>query len=243
VGEGAVDTPILTRDFLAIIVLGGVLAIDDRAGWQGLIAQPLFAALLVGAVVGGVEHALVVGLAMELVWLAILPMRGARRPDSVAGAMVGAGTACILLQHTADVRVGFIVGTSAFAGLVVGELSGWGMRALGRFRALRLGRFSPSEIGGLRAVSRRLDAYQLAALAYLFFLEAGVIAVALPVTMVAVALFTGAVDDPFAAGARWWLDLLPAIGAAAMIQHFWHRQANRFLVVAALVVAVVLWIR
>lgn len=237
------DALLFNRDFFALVALGGVLAIDDRAGWQGLLAQPLFAAILAGAIVGGVEHALVVGLTMELVWLAILPMRGARRPDSVAGAVVGAGAACFLVQQTGDVRVGFIVGTCAFAGLIVGELAGMAIRVLGRYHARRLGRFTARPDDGAREVAVRLDRYQAVSLSYLFLFEAVVIALALPVTAVVVGVFTGRVDEPFATGARWWLDVLPALGAAAMIQHFWQRHSSRFLVVFAVLIMVVLWIR
>lgn len=226
-----------------LAALGGVLAVDDRAGWQGLFAQPLFTALIVGVFVGGAEYALAVGLAMELVWLAILPMRGARRPDSVAGAIAGAGSACILLQQTADVRVGFIVGTCAFSGLVVGELSGMATRLLGRYHARRLGAFAARDGDGALEVVRRLNRYQTAALSYIFLFEAVVIAVALPLTVAVVGTFTGLVDEPFASGARWWMNVLPALGAAAMIQHFWQRHSSRFLVVSAVIIMVVLWIR
>lgn len=237
------DAVIFTREFFVIVALGGLLAIDDRAGWQGLFAQPIFVAMAVGTVVGAVEHAILVGLALELVWLAILPMRGARRPDSVAGAAVGAGTACILIQKTGDPRALFLVAVSALVGLVVGEAAGVVTRAVGRWRAVRLGNFEPPTEGNVRTISRRLDAYQTASLGYIFALEAAMIAVALPLSLLGVEAFTGLVDEPFATGARWWLDLLPVLGAAAMIQHYWHRHSNRFLAVAAVVFLVILWIR
>ena len=42
-------------------MLGGFLAVDHRAGWQGLLAQPVFAAAVIGFIVGEVEIALAVG--------------------------------------------------------------------------------------------------------------------------------------------------------------------------------------
>jgi mannose/fructose/N-acetylgalactosamine-specific phosphotransferase system component IIC len=226
---------------LTLIALGGLLALDDRAGWQGLLSQPLFVALFVGVVVGGVEHAIVVGLAMELVWLAILPMRGTRRPDAVSGAVVGAGTTCILIQQMGDPRFAFIAGMGAFAGLCVGEGAGFVVRGVGRVLARRLAGFSPPADGRLDAITRKLDAYQAFTLLYIFVLEALLVAVALPVSLIAVEGFTRFADKPFSSGASLWLDLLPALGAAAMIQHFWHRPANRFLAIAAVIVLVVLW--
>jgi len=238
-----VDTPIIAQEFLALIALGGVLAVDDRAGWQGLLAQPLFVALFVGVVVGGHEHALMVGLAMELVWLAILPMRGTRRPDAVTGAVVGAGTTCILIQHTGDPRVGYLAGMGVLTGLVVGEVAGIIVRTLGRFRGDRIGRFMPPPDRDTRAIGRKLGRYQQGALVYVFLLEAAMIAVALPLSLWVVEMVTRFVDQPLADGSSWWLDLLPALGAAAMIQHFWHRPSNRFLAIAAVIVMVILWIQ
>jgi mannose/fructose/N-acetylgalactosamine-specific phosphotransferase system component IIC len=238
-----VDAFLYTREFVTLVALGGVLALDDRAGWQSLLSQPLFAAVLTGAVCGRMDAALAVGVAMELVWLAILPMRGARRPDGVAGAVVGAGTACILLQHTGDVRVVFLTSVGVFVGLIVGEASGIVVRRLNRLRESRLERFVLPEGRGARAVARKLELYYSAALAHTFLVEAAIIAAALPLSMWAAGSFTGLVDEPFASGARWWTDLLPAFGAAAAIQLYWHRHTNRFLVLAAAVILVVLWIR
>lgn len=233
----------MTTHYLALVGLGGLLALDDRAGWQGLLSQPLFVASFVGAITGGFEHALAVGLAMELVWLAILPMRGTRRPDAVVGAIVGAGTACVLIQQGGEPRFGYIAGLGVFAGLCAGEAAGIVVRRLGRILGRNLGRFSPPTDARLGTITRKLNAYQTFALLYIFLLEAAMVAVALPVSVLVADAFVRATDEPVASGARLFLDLLPALGAAAMIQHFWHRPANRFLAVGAVVVLVILWMR
>jgi hypothetical protein len=36
---------------------------------------------------------------------------------------------------------------------------------------------------------------------------------------------------------------LPAIGCAALIQNFWHKHLNRFLLLSTGIVLVILWIR
>ena len=225
------------------MALGGLLALDDRAGWQSLLAQPLFVSLLVGAVVGGVETALAVGVAMELVWLAILPMRGTRRPDGVAGAIAGAGTACILLRHTADPRVAFLVSSGVFAGLSVGEVAGILGRRLHRFRERRLGRFKPPADGDIRLAVRMLDIFHTVSLAQVFAVEAILVAIALPVSLVVAGWYTGLVGGSLPDGAVLWLELLPMFGAAAVIQLHWQRHSNRFVVLAAAVALVILWIR
>jgi mannose/fructose/N-acetylgalactosamine-specific phosphotransferase system component IIC len=238
-----VDVPIYTREFISLVALGGLLALDDRAGWQSLLAQPLFASLLVGVVVGGIEVAAAVGVAMELVWLAILPMRGARRPDGVAGAIAGAGTACILFRHTGDARVAFLVSSGVFAGLSVGEVAGIFGRRLNRIRERRLGRFTAPVDGDIRVASRALGVFHAASLFHVFLVEAALIAIALPVSLVVAGWYTEVAGPPLSDGARRWLELLPTFGAAAVIQLHWQRHSNRFVVIAAAVALVILWIR
>lgn len=237
------DIPIYTREFVSLVALGGLLALDDRAGWQSLLAQPLFTAILVGFVVGPMGTALAVGVAMELVWLAILPMRGARRPDGVAGAIAGTGTACILLRHTGDPHVAFIISSGVFAGLSVGEVAGILGRRLNRFRERRLGRFVPPDDGDVRVTIRMLDLFHVGSLIHVFLIEAAMVAIALPVSLLVAGWYTGVAGAPLADGARLWLQLLPTFGAAAVIQLHWHRHSNRFVAIAALVALVVLWIR
>ena len=146
--------------------------------------------------------------------------------------------------------VGSVVGKSVIielgpvlTGLVVGEAAGIVTRRLNRVREIRLARFKLPESGGASAVSRKLDLYHAGSLGYTFVVEAAVIAAALPLSLLAAGAFTGFLDDPFVSGARWWMQLLPAFGAAAVIQLYWHRHTSRFLVVAAAVILVILWVR
>ena len=83
------NTPFFFEEIVLLSLLAGILAIDDKAGWQSLLSQPLFAGVVVGMLLGEVTTALKVGLVLELVWLSVMPMRATRRPDAVAGAVVG----------------------------------------------------------------------------------------------------------------------------------------------------------
>lgn len=218
------------------------MAIDERAGWHSLIAQPVFAAVLVGLALGDFAVAVAVGVILELVWLSVLPMRGMRRPDAVAGAVVGAGTACLLIRHTGDPRVVLVVSLSAAMGLVSGELFGSLGRRIHRLRERALDAFD-QEATDRSASSRRLALYMLGSVCFAFAAEALVVAVFLPVSVMASEWITGAAGGPFLTGARSWAELVPALGLGAVIQMYWHKQQNRYLILCAGIILLLLWFR
>lgn len=230
-------------DVLALIATAGVLSVDERAGWQSLASRPVFIGVIVGWLVGRMDAALTVGVVLELVWLTITPMRGTRQPDAVAGAVVGVGTTCTLLQRTGDVRVALLASVGVFLGLVVGEVSAVVSGRLDRVRQRRLARFAPHDSERAGATLRKLGRYQAMSLLYLFAAEAVVVAVALPVCLAVADRFTAVVGGPWPRGFAWWLEVLPTLGVAAVVHHYWQRQLNRFLIVAIVVAWVVLWIR
>src|SRR4029434_5431677 len=80
-------------DILLIALVAGLLAIDDRAGWQSLLGEPVFSSLIVGLILGAVAPALQVGVVLQLAWLSIGAARGTRRPHTGVGGIVGAASA------------------------------------------------------------------------------------------------------------------------------------------------------
>lgn len=221
--------------------LGGLLALDEKVGWQSQIAQPVISSAVVGAIFGDFATAVSVGLALELVWLSILPMRGMRRPDAVAGAIVGAGSACLVARHTGDPRFLLIVALGALLGLVAGEVSGSFGRRIYRARDSRLGRFEPHE--DPRVLERRLGLYFFYSVCFVFAAEAVPIALLLPVSALLTEWVSGGVGDSFATGANWWVSVIPTLGAGALIQMYWHRPHNRYLILVAGVTLMLLWFR
>ncbi|MFQ5511756.1 MAG: PTS sugar transporter subunit IIC [Candidatus Krumholzibacteriia bacterium] len=228
---------------ILLSLIAGVLAIDDRAGWQSLLAQPVFAALLVGFVTGEVRTAVAVGLILELIWLSILPMRGLRRPDQIAGAVVGAGTAALLMKLTADPRVYFISATGILVGLFAGELGARVSAPLFALLNRRLGRVEFSPEAGFARTARKLLVLQAGSTLYLFVVEAVVVFILLGAGYHGAERLTRYVGGALVAGAASWDRLLPALGAASLIHVYWHRHLKRVIILCAVMVILVLWLR
>ncbi|MEE9269123.1 MAG: PTS sugar transporter subunit IIC [Candidatus Krumholzibacteria bacterium] len=229
--------------FIVLSLIAGVLAIDDRAGWQSLAAQPVFAGLVVGIVTGEVHAALTVGLLLEFIWLSILPMRGLRRPDQIAGAIVGCGTAGLVMHFTGDPRLLFIVAAGTLAGLVAGELAARLSAPLFAFLNRYLGRVEFSPDARYAGTTRKLIALHAGSTLYLFVVEAVIVYILLGAGYQAAERLTRYVGGSFVVGAVNWEQLLPALGAASLIHIYWHRHLKRVLILCAVMVILVLWLR
>jgi len=228
-------------EFAVLAILAGLLAVDDRAGWQGLFAHPVFSATLVGAAFGNIYPGLAVGVSLELVWLSILPMRGTRRPDAVAGAIVGSGTMGLLLQNTGDPRTVLLVSIGVMVGLVAAEISAVLIRLAIKVRERWLENFVlPASASAER---RKLGLYHIGSTLAIAVVEMAVVLVLLPFAFWAGDAFAVWANASVQEGARRWLELLPPFGAASMLVHYWQRHMNRFLILSAVVFYVILWVR
>jgi mannose/fructose/N-acetylgalactosamine-specific phosphotransferase system component IIC len=227
--------------FLLLSLVGGLLAIDDRAGWQSLLAQPVFAAVVIGLVTGQLAVAISVGLLLELVWLSVFPMRGKRRPDPALGSVTGVGTACLLAELTGDPRAALLVGVGALVGLVAGELGGkLTNRAILRFGyGLSEVEFAANESG----TGRKLSILHAGAIAYIFAVESIASFLSLYIAFQTMDWLTGHVGGSFALGASYWTMLVPALGAAAVIQLYWRPHLRRIVVLSIVMGILVLWLQ
>ena len=227
--------------FFLLALIGGLLAIDERAGWQSLLAQPIFASLLVGFATGQLVVALPVGLVLELVWLSIMPMRGSRRPDQVLGSVVGTGIACLLASLAADPRAVLIGAVGAVLGLVVGEVGGRVTNVLFNRLGRMLGRMDVA--AGTTATASKLGVLHAGSLAYVFVVEAAAVFLALKLGYAVAEWLTGLAPGSMSAAALQWMLLVPAIGAAAILQTYWRQPLRRILVLSSVMVILVLWLR
>lgn len=229
--------------FLALSLIAGALAVDDRAGWQSLLAQPVFAAVIIGLWIGELQTAIIVGLVLELIWLSILPMRGQRRPDHIAGAVVGVGTACLLIKWTADSRFAFVAAVGLLVGLLAGELGGVVTARLLSLRNRFLNRVRVDTSAGWKSATRKLFWLHVGATAYVFVAEAVLVLILLWAGYSLSELLTRHVEGSLVDGAVTWQLLMPAIGAASLVHLYWHQNLKRVLILSTILVMLVLWVR
>lgn len=111
------------HELLLLVALGGLVALDGTALGQFMVSRPLVAATLAGGLLGDPMSGLAVGGVLELFYLSVLPMGGARFPEGGPAAVVGAATAAAAPEMAglvAGVSVGLAWG--ALGGLTVGWL-------------------------------------------------------------------------------------------------------------------------
>jgi mannose/fructose/N-acetylgalactosamine-specific phosphotransferase system component IIC len=229
----------------SLIVLGavaGLLAVDQRAGWQGLFAQPLFGAALVGLVLGNLTVCLCVGFLLELIYLSVVPMRGARIADHVAAGVVGAGAASLLAGMETGPGPGVTCAVGIALGLIAGEAGSWVTGPLFALhnRFLSSVEFAPDMERDRMA--RRLLTLHAASVAFIFAVE-GVVVLALSAAGQYSAVRMARLAGPdFARGASLWRELLGAIGVASVIHLFWYHRFRNVAWGFALLAVIVLWL-
>ena len=83
--------------WVAIILLGGVVALDATSFPQVMVSRPLVAGTLTGVIIGHPVEGFVIGAALEVFALGVLPFGAARYPE--AGTAVVAAT---MAWHAAE---------------------------------------------------------------------------------------------------------------------------------------------
>ena len=232
-------------DVLLIALIAGWLAVDDRAGWQSLLGEPIFSSLIIGALLGTVRPALEVGLVLQLAWLSIGAARGTRRPNTVVGGVVGAGSASLALLHSGDPHASVVIAAGVLMGLVAAELGAGAGRVTGSLRERWLGNFRLPDIPPqpYAAASRKLAITVVGSVLFVGVVDFVVTLALLPLAVRVVNLLSTRLGTGAAVGATWWLACVAAIGVAAIVRAFSTRVLVRFLLVGVATVLVVGWLR
>jgi len=228
-------------DLLLIALIAGVLAIDDRAGWQSLLGEPVFSSLIVGWVTGVVAPALQVGVVLQLAWLSIGAARGTRRPHTLLGGIVGAASTALVLSHDADARTTVVVAAGVLAGLVAAELGALALRATGTLRERWLGTFTLPL--NAHDASRKLSMTVIGAALLVGIVDFLLVLLMLPPAERMVQLMEARLGVGGGTGAGWWLVAVSAIGVAAVVRAFGTRVLVRFLAAGAAAVLLIGWLR
>jgi mannose/fructose/N-acetylgalactosamine-specific phosphotransferase system component IIC len=81
--------PLDPAAFLALVLVGGAVAIDGTSFGQFMISRPLVAAALGGWIAGDPVHGALIGLVLEAFQLAVLPVGAAKYPEGGPAALAG----------------------------------------------------------------------------------------------------------------------------------------------------------
>ena len=138
---------------VALSALAGALALDTTAALQSMLSQPLVAGAIAGALAGDVALGLVIGTALQLVWLGSLPVGAAPFPDGAVAGVAGAGAAVLAARSGAGAGPATAVGV--FLGLGAGAAGQWVTTAVRRLNVrysdLAAARAERGDAGGVRA--------------------------------------------------------------------------------------------
>ena len=223
-------------------VIAGVLAVDQRAGWQGLFAQPVFAAVFVGLVLGEPTTCMCVGLVLELIYLSVVPMRGTRAPDPVAAGVVGAASAAFVMGSGGAPDAGLACTVGTFFGLVAGEVGARGTAPLFALQSRFLGSVEFSSETTRSGMARRLLVLHALSVAFIFTVE-GLTVLALGAAgQYASARAVRLADPGLALGAAYFGKLVPVMGVASIVHLFWHHRFRSVVLACGALVVIVLWL-
>ncbi|HEX5133108.1 MAG TPA: hypothetical protein VFX92_11570 [Candidatus Krumholzibacteria bacterium] len=229
----------MINDILLIAFIAGILALDDRAGWQSLLGEPVFTALIIGRLTHQMHAAMLAGVALQLVWLSIGSARGTRRPNTVVGGVVGIASTCLVLMTTGDTRVSFVVAAGVFCGLLAGEAGAVVTRVAGEYRERWLVGFRIPDTP--EAASRNLAVYVGVSALAVVVVNAVAVLVMLPVATGLADWLTGRLGA-VETGAGLWVAALPAFALATIAAAFGNRVAGRYAALGILAALGAVWL-
>ena len=225
------------HDVVMIAIVAGLLAMDERAGWQSLLSEPVFAGPLVGAITGHIGLGVTAGVTLQLVWLSIGAARGSRRPNVVVGGVVGAGVMCLGAARTQD----YVLFTPYWilCGLLAGEAGRWLADTAGRWRERWLEGFRLPATAA--AASRNLALYTIGSALFVGLVDALAVLAMLPLALQLSEVLLDLVGDA-QVGLWMWSIALPGIAVAAIVHAFSARSLVRFMLVGVLLAVVAAWL-
>lgn len=134
---------------LGLLGVGTAAGLDLVSGPQVLLARPIVAGTLAGLVLGDLPAGILVGGALELFALEVLPVGATRYPDHGPGT-IGA----VWLCHQAGL---FGAGYAVLLALLCSELGGWSLQLIRRANGRALARMSDRLDRGDPAAASRLQ--------------------------------------------------------------------------------------
>ncbi len=115
---------------LPVAILGGVVGMDVVSFPQAMISRPIVAATLAGALAGNPTAGLLVGAALEMLAMEMLPVGASRYPEWGSAAVAGGAIAASAQGPHGVLAGGLVLGVLTALGAA--WLGGWAMHGLRR---------------------------------------------------------------------------------------------------------------
>jgi PTS system mannose-specific IIC component len=224
------DTHIVLT-IVGIALLGGIIGLDRTAVGQIMISQPIVAAPLIGLTLGDATTGLIVGAALELIWLLDMPVGAFVPADSTVAAVFA--TAIAILGSPGGERLS-LTGFSLLLTVLLAPVTMRADTVIRNFNS-RLGQriLAPSgePLGTILSRAHRAGLW-------VFFMKFFVLYLLLiPAGMIAVRLFTYA-PETYHRAMIFYVKVLPLLGAALVVRKLSMKTVDRFLLAGFVLVAV-----
>ncbi|MDH4350953.1 MAG: PTS sugar transporter subunit IIC [Gemmatimonadota bacterium] len=130
-----------------LVLWGIVTGVDLVSFLQAMVARPLVAATVAGAILGDPSAGVLIGMVLELFALEVLPVGGARYPDY--------GPAAVAACAVAAGRGPEALGLGVVVGLGLAQIGEWSIVALRRWNTTHVRRAAAAlDAGDLKVIQR-----------------------------------------------------------------------------------------
>ncbi len=215
---------------LSTAVVGGLIGLDRTAAGQFMISQPIVAGPLTGWMLGDLTTGLVIGAALELIWVLDLPV----------GTFVPANATVGTVSATAIAALGNPAGASlpaaGFSMLLTTAMVPLTMKADGLIRTWNARLADTALTASGSNAGHALDRAQVAGLV-LFFLKSFVLyCIFIPLGVATVGLFWH-LPDAFHRAMSLFVKLLPMLGVALVVRKLSVRTFDRYFLAGFVIAA------
>ena len=216
---------------LGVAVVSGILGLDRTAAGQFMVSQPIVAGPVTGWLLGDATAGLVIGAALELIWLLDMPVGTFVPADATLGTV--AATAIAVIGRTGGAPLPVI----GFSMLLTGAIMPLTMQADNFIRKgnSKLAEHALSATG--EGATHALTTAHLEGLVFFFLKSFLLCLVIVPLGMVAVSGFEqlpGAVHRALSL----FVKLLPLLGAALVARKLSMRAFDHYLLAGFVIAAV-----
>jgi mannose/fructose/N-acetylgalactosamine-specific phosphotransferase system component IIC len=92
----------MQTELILIILLGGLIALDNTEIFQSMLSQPLLVGPVVGCLLSDLEGGVKIGILLQMAYLWVMPVGTANFPDPSVGSVVGSSGFILLGRFFPD---------------------------------------------------------------------------------------------------------------------------------------------